>query len=214
MQCTSCIARHAMHVMHSLDSAPFLYCFLSLLPLSTHSTFSHLLTHTRTHTHAHAHTHTLTLSHTHTHTQIHTHTHSLSLTHSLTHTHTHTNSLTFSLPPFLPCSHTLSLSVYDSLSWVSSDEARRGGFNNDMVKNACLLAGFGVCVDSRDWTLKYVESGTVADRLGMAPGSCIVKFNGVGVAKRTIASFLRDMGGADELSLAVLRTSNGKVTVS
>ena len=104
--------------------------------------------------------------------------------------------------------------MYDSLSWVSSDEARRAAFNHDMVKNACLLAGFGVCVDSRDWTLKYVQSGTVADRLGMVAGSSIVKFNGVGVAKRTIASFLRDMGGADELSLGVLRISNGKVMVS
>jgi hypothetical protein len=81
-----------------------------------------------------------------------------------------------------------------------------------MVKNANLLSGFGLCVDSRDWSLKYVHPGTVADRLGMAAGSSIVKFNGVPVAKRSVASFLRDMGGADELSLAVLRTSNGKVT--
>jgi hypothetical protein len=87
----------------------------------------------------------------------------------------------------------------------------------------------------------------------MAAGSTIVKFNGVPVAKRSISSFLRDMGGADELrylgllalllrnyrclgcspehqctcfngtkvqilthvfelSLAVLRSTNGKVT--
>jgi hypothetical protein len=35
-----------------------------------------------------------------------------------------------------------------------------------MTKNACLLSGFGLCVDSRDWCLKYVHPGTVADRLG------------------------------------------------
>ena len=44
-----------------------------------------------------------------------------------------------------------------------------------------------------------MQTGTVSDRLGMAAGSTIVKFNGVPVAKRSISSFLRDMGGADEL---------------
>jgi hypothetical protein len=40
----------------------------------------------------------------------------------------------------------------------------------------------------------------------MAAGSTIVKFNGVPVAKRSISSFLRElreMGGADELSLVL-----------
>jgi hypothetical protein len=46
----------------------------------------------------------------------------------------------------------------------------------------------------------------------MAAGSTIVKFNGVPVAKRSISSFLRDMGGADELRylglLALLLRNN------
>eukprot|EP00961_Rhodomonas_salina_P238656 3225122-Rhodomonas_salina.1 len=34
---------------------------------------------------------------------------------------------------------------------------------------SALLAGFGLCVDSRDWQLVHVEPGTVAHRLGIAP---------------------------------------------
>ena len=164
------------------------------------------------------------------------------------------------------------------------------------VKNASLLSGFGLCVDSRDWGIKYVEPGTVADRLGtgaysrisfkfssrtlslsalslflpsalclalfpllislccplvlspncrlvrwlfrslflslplslplahslppslcstsllhqtgMIAGSVIVKFNGEPVARRSITSFLREMGSADELSLAGISAWN------
>jgi hypothetical protein len=61
-----------------------------------------------------------------------------------------------------------------SLSWGSAAPDGCDGcgqlFNRDMVKNACLLSGFGLCVDSRDWNIKHVESRTVADRLGMVAG--------------------------------------------
>jgi hypothetical protein len=50
--------------------------------------------------------------------------------------------------------------------WWRAAESEHRVFNTDMVKNANLLSGFGLCVDSRDWSLKYVHPGTVADRLG------------------------------------------------
>ena len=169
-------------------------------------------------------------------------------------------------------------------------------YAHTQVKNASLLSGFGLCVDSRDWGIKYVEPGTVADRLGtgaysrisfkfssrtlslsvlslflpsalclallplllslscplvlsphcrlarwlsrslflslslslplahslppslcstsllhqtgMIAGSVIVKFNGEPVARRSISAFLREMGSADELSLAGISAWN------
>jgi hypothetical protein len=42
----------------------------------------------------------------------------------------------------------------------------------------------------------------------MIAGSVIVKFNGEPVARRSISAFLREMGSADELSLAGISAWN------
>ncbi|EKX36875.1 hypothetical protein GUITHDRAFT_116897 [Guillardia theta CCMP2712] len=99
-----------------------------------------------------------------------------------------------------------------SLSWHCQDPHLREQFYVEMMKDNALLSGFGLCIDNRDWSITYVEPGTVADRLGIVLGSTVVKMNGAPVAKRTIPSFLREMEGASELSLAILRNSQGKVT--
>ena len=59
------------------------------------------------------------------------------------------------------------------------------------VKNASLLSGFGLCVDSRDWGIKYVEPGTVADRLGTGAYSRIsFKFSSRTLSLSALSLFL------------------------
>ena len=59
------------------------------------------------------------------------------------------------------------------------------------VKNASLLSGFGLCVDSRDWGIKYVEPGTVADRLGTGANSRIsFKFSSRTLSLSALSLFL------------------------
>jgi hypothetical protein len=97
-----------------------------------------------------------------------------------------------------------------SLKW--SDNVSES-FNDDLGEPEQLLPGFGLCIDGRDWSLAYVRQGSVADRLGIAKGSSVVKCQGESVQRRHVRSFFTALRSATELSLAVLRTSpEGKIT--
>lgn len=86
-------------------------------------------------------------------------------------------------------------------------------FNQQLSEPEQLLPGFGLCIDGRDWSLAYVQEGSVAGRLGILRGSSVVKCQGESVQRRHVRSFFNSLRDATDLSLAVLRTADdGKIT--